>query len=72
MPQQNNRKPFVKPPRRSIELYLPEAVVLELKQNAKLAGVSATVLVMDLLKAAGYKIRDSDYVDKRTLPRIHG
>lgn len=68
----NDRKPFEKPPRRSIELYLPAAVVEELKQNAKLAGTTTTLLVMDLLKAAGYKIKDSDYVDKRTLPRIHG
>jgi hypothetical protein len=63
---------FEKPPRQSVEMYLPATAVKELRENAKLAGVSVSVLVMDLLREAGYKIEAADYVDKRTLPRWHG
>jgi len=58
-----------KPPRKGMEFLLPEAVVRQLKTEAAARGVSATVILMELLRDAGYPITDDDFLDLRKEPR---
>jgi hypothetical protein len=61
-----------KPPRRGIEFLLPETVVTEIKTRAAQRGISATTLLLELLRDAGYSVTDADFVDMRRLPRKIG
>lgn len=58
-----------KPPRRGIEFLLPDAVVTEIKMRAAQRGVSATILLLELLQREGYSVTDADFVDLRKIPR---
>jgi hypothetical protein len=54
-----------KPPRKGIEFLLPELVVTELKTRAAQRGVTATVLLMELLQQNGYPVTEADFTDLR-------
>lgn len=56
-------------PRRGVEFLLPEQVVIALKTEAAQRGTSMTVRVLEILRDAGYPVRDQDFVDLRKLPR---
>jgi hypothetical protein len=58
-----------KPPRRGIEFLLPDAVVTEIKTRAAQRGVSGTILLLELLRDAGYSVSEDDFLDLRKLPR---
>lgn len=59
----------VKSPRKGIELLLPETVVIEIKTRAAARGVSASVLILELLRDSGYPVVDADFIDLRKAPR---
>jgi hypothetical protein len=61
--------PVAKPPRTGIEFLLPEAVVTDIKTRALQRGVTATVLLLEVLRDAGYPVTDADFTDLRKLPR---
>ncbi len=63
------RSPAVKPPRKGIEFLLPETVVTEIKTRAAQRGVTATILLLELLRDAGYPVTEADFTDLRRLPR---
>ena len=56
-------------PRKGIEFLLPEPVVTEIKMRAAQRGVSATILVLELLQANGYPVTPEDFTDLRKAPR---
>lgn len=56
-------------PRKGTEFLLPEPVVVEIKQRALERGVSATILLLELLRDAGFSVIDSDFIDERKAPR---
>ena len=56
-------------PRRGVEFLLPEQVVIALKTEAAQRGTSMTVRVLEILRDAGYPVRDQDFIDLRKLPR---
>jgi len=58
-----------KPPRKGIEFLLPEAVVTEIKTRALQRGLSATVLLLEVLRDAGYPVTEADFTDLRKLRR---
>ncbi len=58
-----------KPPRKGIEFLLPETVVTEIKTRAAQRGVTATILLLELLRDAGYPVTEADFTDLRRLPR---
>jgi hypothetical protein len=58
-----------KPPRKGIEFLLPEPVVTEIKMRAAQRGVSATLLLLELLQANGYPVTPEDFTDLRKTPR---
>ena len=58
-----------KPPRKGIEFLLPEPVVTEIKMRAAQRGVSATLLLLELLQANGYPVAPEDFTDLRKTPR---
>ena len=58
-----------KPPRKGIEFLLPEPVVTELKTRAAQRGVTATILLMELLQREGYPVTEADFTDLRKLRR---
>ncbi len=62
-------KPPSKPPRKGIEFLLPEPVVTALKTKAAQRGVTATVLLMELLQREGYPITKADFTDLRKVRR---
>jgi len=61
--------PAAKPPRKGIEFLLPETVVTEIKTRAAQRGVTATILLLELLRDAGYPVTEADFTDLRRLPR---
>jgi hypothetical protein len=63
------RPPAAKPPRKGIEFLLPETVVTEIKTRAAQRGVTATILLLELLRDAGYPVTEADFTDLRRLPR---
>jgi hypothetical protein len=63
------RPSAVKPPRKGIEFLLPETVVTEIKTRAAQRGVTATILLLELLRDAGYPVTEADFTDLRRLPR---
>ena len=63
------RPPAAKPPRKGIEFLLPETVVTEIKTRAAQRGVTATILLLELLRDAGYPVTGADFTDLRRLPR---
>lgn len=58
-----------KSPRKGIELLLPEAVVIEIKTRAAARGLSASVLILELLRDSGYPVVEADFIDLRKVPR---
>lgn len=58
-----------RPPRKGIEFLLPEPVVTEIKMRAAQRGVSATLLLLELLQANGYPVTPEDFTDLRKTPR---
>ncbi len=56
-------------PRRGVEFLLPEQVVIALKTEAAQRGMSMSVRVLEILRDAGYPVRDQDFIDLRKLPR---
>jgi hypothetical protein len=56
-------------PRRGVEFLLPEQVVIALKTEAAQRGTSMSVRVLEILRDAGYPVRDQDFIDLRKLPR---
>ncbi len=56
-------------PRRGVEFLLPEQVVVALKTEAAQRGTSMSVRVLEILRDAGYPVRDQDFIDLRKLPR---
>ena len=63
------RLPAAKPPRKGLEFLLPETVVTEIKTRAAQRGVTATILLLELLRDAGYPVTEADFTDLRRLPR---
>lgn len=61
--------PLAKPPRRGIEFLLPDTVVTEIKTRAARRGVTATILLLELLREAGYPVVEADFTDLRKQPR---
>lgn len=61
--------PPAKPPRRGIEFLLPDMVVTEIKTRAARRGVTATILLLELLREAGYPVVEADFTDLRKQPR---
>ena len=51
--------------RKGIEFMLPEAVILALKTRAAQRGVSATVLMLEVLRDAGFPVEPADFIDLR-------
>ena len=56
-------------PRKGIEFLLPESIVTEIKTRAAQRGVSATILLLEMLRHAGYPVLDEDFLDLRKAPR---
>jgi hypothetical protein len=56
-------------PKKGVEFLLPERVVSALKIAAAQDGTSMTVKVLEALRAAGYPITNSDFIDLRKLPK---
>jgi len=61
--------PPMRGPRRGVEFLLPEQVVIALKTEAAQRGTSMSVRVLEILRDAGYPVRDQDFIDLRKLPR---
>jgi hypothetical protein len=61
--------PAARPPRKGIEFLLPERVVGEIKMRAAQRGISATILLLELLRDAGYPVVEADFTDLRKAPR---
>jgi hypothetical protein len=68
-PRQTLPPSVSKSPRKGIELLLPEAVVIEIKTRAAARGLSASVLILELLRDSGYPVVDADFIDLRKAPR---
>lgn len=58
--------------RKGVEFMLPEAVVLEIKMRAARRGISATTLMLEMLRDAGFPVEAMDFVDMRKAPRKIG
>ncbi len=56
-------------PRKGIEFLLPEPIVTEIKTRAAQRGVSATILLLGMLRDVGYPVLDEDFLDLRKTPR---
>jgi hypothetical protein len=61
-----------KPRRQGMEFMLPEAVALEIKTRAARRQISATTLMLEVLRDAGFPVVPADFVDLRKLPRKSG
>jgi hypothetical protein len=61
-----------KPKRQGMEFALPEAVALEIKTRAARRNISATTLLLEILRDAGYPVVPADFVDLRKVPRKVG
>jgi hypothetical protein len=63
-------RPFTeRRPRKGIEFLLPEPIVTEIKTRVAQRGVSATILLLEMLRDAGYPVLDDDFLDLRKTPR---
>jgi hypothetical protein len=58
-----------KPKRQGMEFLLPEAVAAEMKVRAAQRQISATTLLLEILREAGYPVVDADFVDLRKVRR---
>lgn len=58
--------------RKGIEFMLPEAVILEIKMRAAKRGISATSLMLEVLRDAGFPVVPADFMDMRKTPRKPG
>ena len=58
--------------RKGIEFMLPETVILEIKMRAARRGISATSLMLEVLRDAGFPVVPMDFVDMRKAPRKTG
>jgi hypothetical protein len=56
-------------PKKGVEFLLPARIVAALKVAAAQDGTSMTVKVLEALRAAGYPVADTDFVDLRKLPK---
>jgi len=56
-------------PRKGIEFLLPGPIVTEIKTRAAQRSVSATILLLEMLRDAGYPVLDEDFLDLRKAPR---
>jgi hypothetical protein len=61
-----------KPPRQGMEFLLPVPVIRQLKAHAAERGVSATVLLLEILRDAGYPVTEADFLDLRRITRKSG
>ncbi|MFC7557602.1 hypothetical protein ACFQU7_43740 [Pseudoroseomonas wenyumeiae] len=52
-----------------MEFALPEAVALELKTRAARRNTSATTVLLEILRDAGYPVVPADFLDLRKVPR---
>jgi hypothetical protein len=52
-----------------MEFALPEAVAVELKTRAAKRQISATTLILEILRDAGFPVVAADFVDLRKMPR---
>jgi len=66
-PEQTSTEP--RRPRKGIEFLLPQAVVAEIKTKAAVRQISATTLILELLRDAGFEVEDDDFLDLRKLNR---
>ncbi|WP_131829472.1 hypothetical protein [Teichococcus deserti] len=60
------------PPRAKVvnaEFLMPETVKTELKVRAAQRGISASKLLLEILREAGLPVTDADLIDHRKLPR---
>jgi len=58
--------------RKGMEFMLPEAVCLEIKMRAARKEISATTLMLQILRDAGFPVESNDFIDLRKLPRKSG
>jgi hypothetical protein len=58
--------------RKGMEFMLPEAVCFELKMRAARNDISATTLMLQILRDAGFPVEPNDFIDLRKLPRKAG
>lgn len=61
-----------KPKRQGMEFALPEAVAIELKTQAARRQISATTLLLEILRDAGFPVVPADFVDLRKVSRKAG
>jgi len=61
-----------KPRRQGMEFALPEAVAIELKTRSARRQISATTLLLEILRDAGFPVIAADFVDLRKTPRRPG
>ena len=61
-----------KPPRQGMEFLLPVPVIRQLKARAAERGVSATILLLEILREADYPVTEADFVDLRRITRKSG
>lgn len=54
------------------EFLMPEPVKMELKMRAARRNISASKLLLEILREAGYPVTDADLVDQRKMPRKSG
>jgi hypothetical protein len=54
------------------EFLMPEPVRMEMRIRAAKRGISASKLLLEILRDAGYPVSDADFVDLRKLPRKAG
>lgn len=59
----------VRGPKKGVEFLLPDRVVRALKIAAAEQGVSMSVVLLAVLRDAGYPVIQEDFVDLRRLPR---
>jgi hypothetical protein len=55
-----------------MEFLLPVPVIRQLKAHAAERGVSATVLLLEILRDAGYPVTEADFLDLRRITRKSG
>lgn len=68
----HTQTPPRKPRRLGMEFMLPETVVLEIKTRAAKRQISATTLMLEVLRDAGFPVVPADFVDLRKMPRKSG
>ena len=56
-------------PKRRFEYLIPERVGLALAHKAASQGVSATTMLLQILRDAGYPVIEEDMIDLRKMPK---